>query len=153
MTTTAHSVTYEKFTIERTYAAQRARVWAALADPATKAQWFGAPGTEERVTMDFREGGIEVREGEHQGNTYRFEARYVDIVDQERIVNSYDMFYGGTKLSVSISSYELADAGDSTRLTFTESMAVFDGKETLESRRSGTESILDALAQFLQGQR
>lgn len=153
MTTTARSVSYEKFTIERTYAAQRSRVWAALADPAAKAQWFGAPGTQERGTMDFREGGIEVREGEHQGHGYRFEARYVDIVEQERIVSSYEMSYGGTKLSVSISSYELADAGDSTRLTFTESMAVFDGKETLESRRSGAESILDALAHYLQEQR
>jgi uncharacterized protein YndB with AHSA1/START domain len=79
---TQRSVTHATFVVERTYQASPARVFAAWADPAAKARWFGAPeeGTSE-FELDFQVGGREINRGTGpDGQAYSFEARYQDIV-------------------------------------------------------------------------
>lgn len=95
-----------------------------------------------------RDGGGVRRARRH---SYRFLARYSDIVERQRVVYTYDMFYAGQKLSVSIGSFELSGKGDSTDVVYTESIAIHDGREKLESRRDGTEELLDALGRSLDG--
>ena len=145
------SITHGSFTVERTYDAEPARVFKAWADPAAKALWFGADGAgaDSAHELDFRVGGREVNHGSFEGDRYRYEAVYHDIVDVERIVYTYDMYMNDTRISVSLGTVQLEPAGAGTRLTYTENTAFFDGADTVEQRQGGTEQILDALGEAL----
>jgi uncharacterized protein YndB with AHSA1/START domain len=142
------SVTHDTFVIERTYPASPARVFAAWADPAIKPRWFGGPedwGPEE-FELDFRIGGREVsRGGPVGGPIHAYDARYYDIVPNERIVYAYDMHIDETRISVSVATVEFKPAGAGTRLTFTEQGTYLDGHDTSAERKHGTGELLDAL--------
>ena len=152
---TERSVTHATFTVERTYEASPARVFAAWSDPAAKARWFaGSPdewGTGE-FELDFRIGGQEIsRGGPPDGPAYSFDARYHDIVPDKRIVYAYDMYLDGTRISVSLATVELKPEGAGTRLIFTEQGSFLDGHDVPSVREQGTGSLLDALAVELGG--
>ncbi|MGH2993971.1 MAG: SRPBCC domain-containing protein [Solirubrobacterales bacterium] len=118
---TERSVRHATFTVERTYDASPARVFAAWAEPAAKARWFGDPaqGVED-FELDFRIGGREFNRGTVEGQAYTYEARYQDIVPDERIVYAYDMHADESRISVSLGTVELEADGAGTRLTYTE---------------------------------
>ena len=149
---TERSVVHATFTIERTYDASPARVFAAFADAGAKAQWFHGPpewGPDEHE-MDFRVGGRETsRGGPKGGPVHHFDARYMDIVPDRRIVFAYDMYVDDTKLSVSLTTIQVQPAGEGTRLTFTEQGAFLDGHEDPSLREEGTRGLLDALGRAL----
>jgi uncharacterized protein YndB with AHSA1/START domain len=84
-----------------------------------------------------------------EGATYLYEARYHDIVEDERIVYAYDMYMDDTRISVSLGTVELSPDGDGTRLVYTEKGAYLDGHDTPEQRQEGTEQLFDALGQSL----
>ena len=153
MSQTARSVTHATFVIERTYAASPARVYSAFADPATKSRWFHGPpewGQAEQE-MDFRVGGRETsRGGPKGGPVHAFEARYYDIVPNERIVFAYEMHLDQTKISVSLATVDLKPAGKGTKLTFTEQGAFLDGWDDPAGREHGTRELLEALGAFLE---
>jgi uncharacterized protein YndB with AHSA1/START domain len=85
---TERSVTHATFVIERTYAATPARVFAAFASRAAKASWFQGPaewGPSDHE-LDFKVGGRErVRGGPKGGPIHSFDARFQDIVPNQRI--------------------------------------------------------------------
>lgn len=144
-------VRHESFTCRRTYAAAPQRVWAALADPAAKRQWFAAPSESEvEHRMDFREGGVEEMSGRHGDNDFHYVSRFFDIVEGERLVYSYEMSYAGNRLSLSAASWELTLVDGGTGVVYTESMAIVHPEETADSRRAGTEALLDALGGALE---
>ena len=147
---TERSVTHATFTVERTYDASPARVFAAWAEPAVKARWFGDPdqGVEE-FELDFRIGGREFNRGTVEGQDHTYEARYQDIVPDERIVYAYDMHAGGSRISVSLGTVEFEPDGAGTRLTYTEQGAYLDGLDTPEQRQQGTGGLFDALGEEL----
>ena len=60
-------VTHATFSLERSYPAPPARVFAAWADPAAKARWF-AGGSGSGHQLDFRVGGREVARGGPDGS-------------------------------------------------------------------------------------
>ena len=107
---TERSVTHATFAVERRYDASPARVFAAWADPAAKARWFGGPeewGRDE-FELDFRVGGREVsRGGPPGGPVHAYDAVYQDIVPGERIVYSYSLSLDQTLISVSLATVEL----------------------------------------------
>lgn len=144
----SHSVTHATFVIERTYPAAPARVFAAWADPAAKARWFAGPeewqaGPHE---LDFRVGGRErVSGGPPGGPLHTFEARYHDIVVNERIISSYDMYMDETRISSSLATVAFLPAGAGTRLRYTEQGAYLDGLDSPAEREHGTAALLDAL--------
>jgi uncharacterized protein YndB with AHSA1/START domain len=141
------SVTHATFAVERTYDASPARVFAAWADPEAKARWFGSDADE--YELDFQIGGAELNRGTMEGNTYTYEARYRDIVPDERLVYAYDMYLDETRISVSLGTVELKPDGDGTRLTYTEQGAFLDGLDSPEQRQQGTGGLLDALGEEL----
>jgi uncharacterized protein YndB with AHSA1/START domain len=147
---TERSVTHSTFVVQRTYDASPARVFAAWAEPERKARWFANPeqGVSE-YELDFRVGGREFNRGSVEGQNYTFEARYQDIVPDERIVYAYDMHTDGQRISVSLGTVELKPDGDGTRLTYTEQGAYLDGLDTPEQREQGTGGLFDALAEEL----
>jgi uncharacterized protein YndB with AHSA1/START domain len=144
---TERSITHSTFTLERDYAAPIEKVWRALSVKEEKTKWFGDPDNQpEDWTIDFREGGREYSSGEFHGQLSTFDALYLDIVEQARIVLSYTLFFGGDKLSASLQSVELEPSARGTRLVLTEHGAFFDGLEEPHLRRDGTAGLLEALA-------
>jgi uncharacterized protein YndB with AHSA1/START domain len=148
---TERSVTHATFVVERTYDASPDRVFAAWADPAAKARWFGNPddGVDE-FELDFRVGGRELSRGTApNGKAYTYEARYQDIVPDDRIVYAYDMHLEEARISVSLSTVQLSPEGEGTRLTYTEQGAFLDGLDTPEQREQGSGALFDALGEEL----
>lgn len=147
----ARSAIYATFVIERRYDAAPSRVFAAWASAEAKKQWFGAPddGTKEH-SLDFRVGGREFSRGvAPNGNVYTYDARYEDIVPNERIVYCYDMHLGDDRISVSLGTVELRPENGGTRLVYTEQGAFLDGFDKPEFREHGTGELLDALERHL----
>jgi len=140
---TDRSIAHGTFTLERQYPASPARVFRAWADPAIKQRWFG--GGQAPQVFDFREGGREYSEGEGGGATFIFDVTYQDIVENNRIVYTYHMSMNGKRISVSVAAIELFADGEGTRMTVTEHGCFFDGLDTIEQRRAGTEQMVDAL--------
>jgi uncharacterized protein YndB with AHSA1/START domain len=147
------SIEHATFVVERTYDAAPPRVFAAWADHAAKARWFGDADGSGEYELDFRIGGRELNRGAGpDGEFYTYEARYQDIVPDERIVYTYDMLRDETRISVSLATVELEPKGGGTRLIFTEQGAFLDGEDNPQDRQQGTGSLLDALGAELQRQ-
>jgi uncharacterized protein YndB with AHSA1/START domain len=153
---TARSVTHDKFTIERTYPAAPSRVFAAFASAEAKTSWGDTGGLEPAdgdagaAEFDFRVGGRERFGHNWSGTTYRYDALYYDIVPDQRIVYSYEMYANDARISVSVTTIELAKSGDGTLLTYTEQGAYLDGIDQPELRKEGTMEMLDNLTGYLQ---
>ena len=143
------STTHDTFVIERTYPAAPEQVYQAFADPKAKARWFAAPAEWEqsRGKMEFKAGGKEFLSSTPPGHKpHTFEATYLDIVPNERIVYVYVMHIGPNKISASLATIELAPAGKGTKLVLTEQGVFLDGYDDSGSREKGTHGLLDQLA-------
>jgi uncharacterized protein YndB with AHSA1/START domain len=148
---TDRSVKHSTFTLERTYTAPPAAVFAAWSDRDTKARWF-APG-DGRYSLDFRVGGTEAVHGRSGGDgdggtdvTVRSE--YHDIVPGERIVYTTALFTDGVLSTVSLTTVRFSPDGDGTRLVLTEQGTFLDDREQPDWRERGTGDWLDALGRF-----
>ena len=147
-----HSSEHATFTIERTYGAAPERVFAAWADPQIKYRWFGPPdGPNNRIDMDFRVGGHERFEAGVGDATYIYDALYQDIVENRRIVYTYEMYRDEDRMSVCVSTVELEPSEDGTKLTYTEQGVFLDGHDTAAMREHGTREILGKLEAALEG--
>jgi len=147
------STVHATFVVERAYDASPARAFAAWADPAAKGRWFGDADGSGEYELDFRVGGRELNRGAGpDGQQYTYEARYQDIVPDQRIVYTYDMYRDETHISVSLATVEFKLEGGGTRLIYTEQGAFLDGEDKPEYREQGTESLFDALRAELQRQ-
>ena len=149
---TERSVVHSTFVIERSYPTAPAKVYFALSNPAAKRSWFADPDNPmpSRHEMDFRIGGKEINAGgPKDGPIHVFNATYLDIVPDERIVYSYDMLFGETRISVSLATIELRAEGKGTRLVLTEQGAFLDGHDNSATREHGTRELLDALGAAL----
>jgi uncharacterized protein YndB with AHSA1/START domain len=143
---TAEHATFE---IERRYDAPPPRVFAAWANADAKERWFG-PG--EAHTLEFAVGGSEHLSVNMQGgDVYTYDARYEDIVANERIVYTFQMHKNDERISVSLSTVLFDADGDGTRLTYTEQGVFLDGGDTAAAREHGTRELLDTLGQALRG--
>lgn len=133
------------FVIERVYATSPERVFAAWADASKKALWF-----QQSVEFDFRVGGRELNQGGPPGGPiYTFEAYYQEIVTGQRIVYSYIMDLGNTRISVSVVTIEIEPTEVGTRMVFTEQGVFLDGHDTPAQREHGTNAMLDKLGEVL----
>jgi uncharacterized protein YndB with AHSA1/START domain len=151
------SVIHGTFAIERSYLATPSRVFAAFASTDAKSNWGwidrraeedGAPAAE----LDFRVGGRERFCFKQHGTAFRYDARYYDIVPDQRIIYSYEIYADDIRLSVSVATIEFVSNGDGTALTWTEQGAFLDGTDGNEApvlRREGTVALLDLLPGYL----
>lgn len=140
------------FTLERTFDAPADRVFAALADPEKKARWFVGPPMckETERTLDFRVGGRERYAADWaSGMTTCFDATYLDIVPNERIIYAYEMHANGKKTSVSLTTFEIVAKGGKTKLVLTEQGAYFDDEKAHAGREQGTNGLMDQLVAFV----
>ncbi|MBC7301913.1 MAG: SRPBCC domain-containing protein [Nocardia sp.] len=149
--TVTRSINHAQFTIEREVPVAPAVVFQAFADPAVKAKWFGTEeGWEQgEVSMDFTVGGREINEGTFHQVSSRFVATYTDIVDNERLVYTYDMWLNGSHISTSVATWEFEPTATGTTLTLVEFGAHLDGFDTGAQREEGTRALVDALVDYL----
>ena len=170
---TTRSVIHDTFTIERSYPVTPSQVFAAFASEDAKNAWGdtgdlepaggaaggavepaggavagAAAGTE----FDFRVGGRERFGFRYEGREYRYDALYYDIVPDQRIVYSYEMYADDVRISVSVATIEFVKSGDGTALAWTEQGTYLDGIDGPEAsalRQEGTAEMLDGLASYL----
>ncbi|MDQ2681169.1 MAG: SRPBCC family protein [Candidatus Eremiobacteraeota bacterium] len=150
---TDRSVTHATFVVEHAYKAAPAKVFAAFASSDAKAQWFGAPddAVNPNLKLDFRVGGKETTSGGMGAPVYKYEAAYQDIVTDQRIVTTYNMWTDDDLISVSVATIALRAEGDTTHLTYTEQGAFLDGKDQPSDREHGTrEMLVNALPRYLE---
>jgi uncharacterized protein YndB with AHSA1/START domain len=150
--TIERSQVHATFVIERTYPVPAEAVWHALSDNEAREQWFsaGAAFDVREKSHEFRVGGQATEDGQwHGGPRSRFQSTYTDIVDQQRIVFTYDMWIDGRHLSTSLTTIALEPDRDQTRLTYTEQGVHFDGLDSVEGREEGTRGLLDQLGSCL----
>jgi uncharacterized protein YndB with AHSA1/START domain len=144
----AGPVVHRTLSVERTYPAPPARVFAAFADPGTKRRWFaeGADFEVDGFTLDFRVGGFErTRFRSVGGAPMRNDTLFLDIADDERIVFAYALSAEEVRASAALTTVELAADRGGTRVLLTEQVAFLDGVDGAASRRSGWGALLDRL--------
>jgi uncharacterized protein YndB with AHSA1/START domain len=159
MSSHARSIKHGSFVIERYYNYDTAALYRAWTDPSAKARWFNGPAdkwTEVLREMDVRVGGRERAVGKFaDGSESRFEALYFDVVPDRRLVYTYDMYWQGKKISVSLASVEFVlqgkDGSRGTKLIVTEQHAFLDGYEDAGNRERGTQGLMDNLEVALGG--
>jgi uncharacterized protein YndB with AHSA1/START domain len=133
--------------IERRFPAPASRVFAAWASVEAKSKWFG-PRTEDGFELDFQIGGAERFVAEApSGARYTYLARYQDIVLDQRIVYTYEMYRDEDRISVSVATIELEPHGAGTQLTLTEQGVFLDGHDTTAQREHGTRELIEHLAE------
>jgi len=155
---TERSVIHDTFSVERTYPAAPSRVFAAFASREAKDAWGDDPdlepadGTADSTEFDFRPGGRERFGFKYESRTYSYHALYYDIVPDQRIVYSYEMYADGARISVSVATIEFGKNGDGTALTWTEQGTYLDGIDGPQApalRKEGTTEMLDGLTRYL----
>lgn len=147
---------HDTFSIERQFKANRKRAFEAWSQRALKETWFvGPPGkwTPLKREFDFRIDGREIARGTFtDGHTSHFDAIYMDIVDQERIVYAYRMYVNDVLLSVSLVTVEFEDCGAGSKTKFTEQGVYFATQEAVASRLHGSEMLMDNVTRFIEGE-
>jgi uncharacterized protein YndB with AHSA1/START domain len=158
---TERSIIHDMFVIERTYPASPSRVFAAFASKEAKDPWGDTGDTGDTaeaepatgpVEFDFRVSGHERFGFAYQGVNYTYDAFYYDIVPDQRLVYSYEMYADGMRFSVSVATIEFGKTNDGTTLTWTEQGAYldgFDGQDAPRLRQGGISEMLDGLAKYL----
>jgi uncharacterized protein YndB with AHSA1/START domain len=148
------SVDNSSWRIERDYPHPPERVFTAWAEPSLKVRWFDLSGNDNPdYRGDFRVGGMErFRTPDGVRPAFTYDAQYRDIVENERIVTTYEMSMDAQRTSVSVATVELHATPAGTHLVYTEQGAYLDGLDSPDSRRIGTTSQLDNLATVLKEQ-
>jgi uncharacterized protein YndB with AHSA1/START domain len=147
-TTTEHAT----FRIERVYRAAIERVYAAFSTAEGKRRWFVGPqGWEQLVREhDFRVGGRERVKGRFpNGMVSDFDAIYLDILENRRIIYAYAMAIDDRRISVSLATVELSTVADGTLMAFTEQGVFVNGYEDKGNREMGSGILLDQLGASL----
>jgi uncharacterized protein YndB with AHSA1/START domain len=137
-------VTHSTFTLERRYPVSVERVFEAFATPVARKRWM-AQGAEH--SLDFVVGGLETVKGvDPDGRALTYEARFAEIVPNERILTTSTLHTGDRLSTVSVTSVEFRAGDADTVVVLTEHGMYLPGQEKPEWREHGTAQQLDTLA-------
>jgi uncharacterized protein YndB with AHSA1/START domain len=129
------------------------RVYAAFADPRERVQW-GAPSETAAFiydATDFRVGGLDVaRCGAKDDPRFRVETRYIDIVEERRVVWSETIFEADKTLAANLTAVEFLPEGRRTKLNVTVQVVSFVGPGMIENTKAGHEGSLASMARYLE---
>jgi uncharacterized protein YndB with AHSA1/START domain len=153
---TERSTNHSTIVIERTYDASPSRVFAAWSDPEALLRWGSAGDGWESAydRFEFKVGGADVnRFGPKGGKTYYNEARYLDIVPDERIVSAGVMTMDGIRIFAGLMTVEFTPAGKGCRMVMTEQGVFLDGHDVPANHEGGWNSMLDNLGDELKRDR
>jgi uncharacterized protein YndB with AHSA1/START domain len=80
-----------------------------------------------------------------------FDAVYFDVVPDQRLVYTYDLYIDDRKISVSLATLQITKAPGGTTLTITEQGAFLDGYDDAGARQHGTGALMDRIGESLKG--
>lgn len=158
---TNQPVLHGSFTVSRHIAAPLDSIFAAFSDLSIRQRWFripGKPGTDHHE-LDFRVGGVEILRGRFAASDelqhIEHRAWFLDIIDHERIVYTYELLLDGRRRSVSLVSIQLTPDASGTLIKLTEQFAFLmytaDGHDDMAERKGGTHFQLNALSAVVEG--
>ncbi|CAN7406307.1 SRPBCC family protein [Rhizobium leguminosarum] len=150
---TTSSAEHATLVIERHLKAPVARVFRAWSTPESKRQWFACHGEWVPLDyeLDFRPGGTERNYvADTDGLLHAYDAHYIDIVPDARIIYAYEMKLGESRISASLTTVAFEAAPGGTNMVFTEQVVFLDGYTDNGARLQGTEIGLDNLQLFLE---
>ena len=148
----AVEATHGAFTIRRDLPHPPAAVYRAFTDPQAKARWFAGGDDMTRIAeeMDVVVGGREIVTARWKsGMVTSFEAIYLDVVPDARLVYAYNLLRDAQKISVSLATVEIEEIPGGARLKITEQGAFLDGYEDNGAREHGTKILVERLAATL----
>lgn len=147
--TTDDRIEHTSFVVERELTASPRHVFRFWSEADLKARWTGCHPDWAVLedSFDFRVGGTEAKRWRTaEGDDQTFNAHYLDIVPERRIIYAYEMSFAGARLSASLVTVTFEPMGRKTRMTFTEQVAILAGGEAARNQRLlGTEEGLDRL--------
>lgn len=147
------STEHTTITIERHFKAPLSRVFNAWAIPEQKQQWFACHEDWKSLEfqLDFRTDGSESnRVASTDGVVHAYQARYIDVVPNERFIYAFDMMLDDLRISVSLATVNFAPEPGGTKMVFTEQVVFLDGYSDNGSRLMGTEIGFDNLRLFVE---
>ncbi|MBW8786476.1 MAG: SRPBCC family protein [Rhizobium leguminosarum] len=150
---TTPSAEHATLVIERHLKAPVARVFRAWSAPEAKRQWFACHGgwVPLDYELDFRPGGTERNYvADTDGLLHAYDAHYIDIVPDARIIYAYEMKLGESRISASLTTVAFEAEPGGTKMVFTEQVVFLDGYADNGARLQGTEIGLDNLQLFLE---
>lgn len=130
MTAATRAVALSEFiTMERIYNATPARVFAAWSNAKARERW-GRPNDEEIIVYDqadFRVGGEDVSRCGPKGDLrWLARVRYMEIIQDTRIVMAEHVSEAGTAKASALITVEFEPVGKATKLTLSLQIAAFD---------------------------
>lgn len=150
---------HSTFTLERHFPKPLKTVYAAFANPDKKRKWYaeGEGHDLQKFELDFRVGGTETlvyRLGPQTpvaGMVITNQARYQDIVPEQRIVTATTMDLADKRILISQVTVEFVANGDGTDLVLTNQGIYLDGVKGLTPQmiEGGWRGLLDALQKEL----
>lgn len=153
---TTDRIEHTSFVIEREFSAKPAHAFRFWAEPELKARWNSChpDWTVLEDRSDFRVGGVDAKRWRTaQGQEQTYHAHYLDIEPARRILYAYEMSFAGQRLSASLVTIQLEAVAETTRMIFTEQVALLAGGDAARDRRvAGTEEGLDRLVELLTGE-
>ncbi len=148
------STEHTTITIERHFKAPLPKVFNAWAIPEHKRQWFGCHEDWKPLEsqLDFRTGGSESnRVASPDGVVHAYQARYIDVVQNQRFIYVFDMMLDNVRISVSLATVNFAAEPGGTKMIFVEQVVFLDGYSDNGSRLMGTEIGFDNLRLYVEG--
>jgi uncharacterized protein YndB with AHSA1/START domain len=79
------------------------------------------------------------------GPIYTYVSEFRDIIPEQRIVYTYEMFADDVRISVSVATVLFNGDDATSQLIVTEQGVFLDGHDTVAQREEGTRSLLDSL--------
>ena len=151
METTFSTVSDLELAATRVFNAPREEVYRAYTDPEAVQQWWGLRSTTTVVDrMDVRPGGTwRYIQRDDQGNEYAFNGEYLEIVPNEKIVNTFEFEPMPGHVITDTAVFEDVEGG--TRITVTSLFqSVEDLKGMVESGMEvGANESWDRLSEYL----
>jgi uncharacterized protein YndB with AHSA1/START domain len=129
------------------------RAYGAFADANERARW-GAPSDTAAFIYDsarFEVGGIDlVRCGAKDNPRFRVEVRYIDIVDERRVVWTETIRDSRQLLATNITTLEFIPHGQRVQLKVTVQVTSFAGMSMIQNTKAGHEGSLARMARYLE---
>lgn len=136
--------------LSRTFAAPRARVFAAFTEPEILKQWWGPPGVRCPVCeIDLREGGAYYLEMHSSESVHKLSGVYREVRPPERLVYTWTWETGEIAGHESLVTLEFHERDGGTELVVTHEG--LPGESARQAHEHGWKGGLDCLAEHLAG--